>query len=178
MANTIPTKMIKQMNSTPYITGDLLSLVRRKERMYKVAKKSNSDRSWTKYRRLRNRVATSLRTAKSHFFEDLSSKVSQPKDFWTALRKLSPKQDRIPFDLHLNNTTASATLDKANLLNNYFSSCFTPATNTLSPPNTPLSPTRPAPAWKKCLVATMKSTNTYLPGKPILQLDQMAYLAR
>lgn len=101
------------------------------------------------YKRLRNCVTTSLRTAKSHFFEELTSKLSQPKDFWSALQKLSPKQDQLPFDLHLNRTTASTTQDKVDLLNSYFSSCFTPATNTLSHSNIPPHPNLPVLAWKK-----------------------------
>ena len=117
--------------------------------MYKVAKKFNSNRSRSKYKRVRNCIATSLRTAKSHFFEDLTSKLSQLKDFWTALQKLSLKQDRIPFDLHLNSTTASATQDKTKFLNSHFSSCFTPATNTLSLPNIPLSPDLSNPSLEK-----------------------------
>ena len=62
---------------------------------------------------------------KVQYFEALTDKLKSPRDFWFSYYKLSPKNNRIPVDLHHELVTAASSLEKANLLNCFFSSCFT-----------------------------------------------------
>ena len=79
--------------------------------------------------------------AKAAYFDKLASNLSSQKDFWSAYHKLAPRKDRIPVDLKLTSRTASTSTQKANLLNKFFSSCFSTS------PNPPVldSPTESTP---------------------------------
>ena len=126
ISQTIPSKVIKRRHNLPFLTSQLTKAIRKKFRLFRLAKKLGSDRAWHKYNQARNRVTTALRSAKAAYFENLSSNLSSPKDFWSAYHKLAPKKDRIPVDLKLNSVSASSSIQKANLLNKFFSTCFSP----------------------------------------------------
>ena len=136
MSQTIPSKVIKQNHNLPYLTDDLVSAIRRKHKLYKDARCLNTDRTWSKYHKLRNRVTTALRKAKTNYYKALSLKLKSPNDFWTAYHKLIPKKSRIATDHKYHDVSASTSLEKANLLNEFFSSCFTPSSQ-LSFPDSP-----------------------------------------
>ena len=126
ISQTIPSKVIKRRHNLPFLTSQLTKAIRKKFRLFRLAKKLGSDRAWHKYNQARNRVTTALRSAKAAYFENLSSNLSSPKDFWSAYHKLAPKKDRIPVDLKLNSVSASSSIQKANLLNKFFSTYFSP----------------------------------------------------
>ena len=98
-SQTIPSKVIKPNHNLPYLTDDLVSAVWRKLKLYKDARHLNTDRTWSKYHKLCNRVTTTLRKAKTNYYKALSLKLKSPKDFWTAYNKLIPKKPRIATDL-------------------------------------------------------------------------------
>ena len=133
MSKTIPTKLIKPSRNIPYLSHNLLRLVRKKHRLFKQAKRLNSDRAWSKYIKARNHLTSALRAAKAPYLENLSTTIRSPCDFWASYRKLSPKNQRISTDLKYNSFTASTSANKANLLNQFFNSCFTSPT---TPPST------------------------------------------
>ena len=119
-----PYKNIFSHHRLPYISKELVLLIRKKVRLYKQAVKLNTSNSWLKYNKARNRATSALRKAKQSFFTNLFSKIRSPKDFWSAYHKLSPKHNRIPEDLSYLSQIARDPKEKANLLNNFFCSCF------------------------------------------------------
>ena len=128
MSQTIPSKVIKHNHNLPYLTDDLVSAIRRELKLYKDAKRLNTDRTWSKYHKLRNCVTTALRKAKTNYYKALSLKLKSPKDFWTAYHKLRPKKSRIATDLKYHDVSASS-LEKANLLNEFSLLVLLPALN-------------------------------------------------
>ena len=52
----IPTKSPRKMKNAPWLTPDVLKLIRQKRIVYKRAKASNSGNLWTRYRNLKNRT--------------------------------------------------------------------------------------------------------------------------
>ena len=68
-----------------------------------------------------------IRVAKRDFFEDLASNRCDPKKFWATIRKLKPCSSTISNALHNGSSTATSDSDKANMLNEFFASCFNPA---------------------------------------------------
>ena len=137
MDKCIPTKNISSHRRLPYISKELVILIRKKVRLYKQAVRLNTSNSWLKYNKARNRATSALRKAKQSFFTNLSNKIRSPKDFWSAYHKLSPKHHRIPEDLSYLSQTARDPSEKANLLNHFFCSCFND--------NTPSMLSTPAP---------------------------------
>ena len=123
MSQTIPLKVVKRSNN---LSKDLMATTQRKARLFRRAKKLGTDKAWQKYTEARNRVMAALCSAKDAYFEELSSKLLSHRDFWSAYHKLSPKKDRIPVDLDHNNTKATSSSQKDNLLNYFFSTLFSP----------------------------------------------------
>ena len=130
MNNVIPTRRIKRISNLPYLTSHLQKLICKKHCLYKAAKQLSTSSA---YKSFRNHVTLALRSAKSRFYQSLSSKINSPQEFWKSFHKLAPKTSHIPVDLHLDNHIESTSLGKANLLNRFFASCFTKATLTVPP---------------------------------------------
>ena len=92
--------------------------MRKRNVAYKYAKQS---RNYVKYRKLRNQVIVKMRKAKEQFIQSLDP--AKPKQFWKAIKALSKCTSVIP-SLTYDGVTADTSLGKANMLNNYFATCF------------------------------------------------------
>ena len=101
--------------------------IRRRNRLYRKAKKSNNASCWTKFKFVRNRVISIIRQSKENYYERLSSKLksgtlSSP-DWWKTLKSMiSPHTETcIPplFDVSSDSMIADDH-EKANLLNVHF----------------------------------------------------------
>ena len=117
--------------------------MRKRNAAYKYAKQS---RHYIKYRKLRNQVTIKMRKAKEQFFRSLDP--AKPKQFWKAIKALSKGTSVIPSLTH-DGVTADTSLGKANMLNNYFATCFN---NSCNPLNEDLQPlvTTPFPEELLC----------------------------
>ena len=60
----IPTKSPRKMKNAPWLTPDVLKLIRQKRIVYQRAKASNSDNLWTRYRNLNNRIKKACNQAR------------------------------------------------------------------------------------------------------------------
>ena len=69
----------------------------------------------------------------------MSSLIRSPREFWSAYHSLTPNRRRIPHNLTNGTITAESLTSKANLLNSYFSSCFTNQPNYASASTPPAS---------------------------------------
>ena len=99
----------------PWLTKDIKKAIRARDRIFR--RESYSAR----YRKARNRVVSLLRKAKSDYFQQLNPHDS--KSFWKAVKYLNKSPTGIPA-LVYENVEASTDKEKADLLNNFFSSCF------------------------------------------------------
>ena len=135
---TIPSKLVSTSPHPPWITRSFLSRIRHRNFLFKRAKSSNSLLHWSTYRSFRNETLSFLRSLKAKFFHRLSSSPSS-RSFWSCIKKLRKKSSSIP-PLSLSGNTIHSDASKANLLNDFFSSCFNssnpidPSLNLCSPP--------------------------------------------
>ena len=67
LSSFIPKKTISSHKQLPYISKDLLILIRKKQRLFKQAKRLNSHCAWLKYNKARNKTTSTLRKSKQHF---------------------------------------------------------------------------------------------------------------
>ena len=132
MTEEVPSKLVKRSNSIPYLTPELLKLIRKKHCLFKLAAASGADHAWSKFRTIRNHTTSALRSARRIFLDSLTKKLNSPSDFWKSFHKLIPKKSRIPVDLSSGSETSSSPISKANLLNRFFASCFTCPSSTKS----------------------------------------------
>ena len=134
MEQCIPTKVLPpKRRNRPWINKSISQSIRRKNAAFKRAKNANSPRLWMYYKRTRNRVTSQLRLAKKKFFNNLN--LSNPKSFWKSIKALN-SQDTSVGTLYHNGNPCATDEQKANALNDYFTSCF----NRSSPPVTITTP--------------------------------------
>ena len=88
-------------------------LIHKKHRLFKLAKRLNSDHAWLKYSKARNKLTSALRAAKAQYLENLSTAIHSPRDCWVSYHKLSLKRQCIATDLKYNSHTASTSIHKA-----------------------------------------------------------------
>ena len=108
-------------------------MIRKKHKLYKRARKSNSQVDWKKFKDLRKATKKRLTIAHDNYLLDLlktddmdleTRKPTITKRFWTYIR--SKRQDNVGVTpLVINDDVVSDSREKANLLSNYFKSVFT-----------------------------------------------------
>ena len=126
---SIPNKIVTiRPNENPWITGHIKRLIRKRKRTFKKYKKTSNMFLLEKYKTLRNRVVNEIRKSKKEYFDKLegllSSASSNSKLFWKTSKqvlKTCRNSTNVP-NLIYNNEHAESDIDKANMLNNYFSS--------------------------------------------------------
>ena len=134
---TIPSKLTfpSNISSLPWINHSYLKCVKTRNSLFISAKKGGSPRLWAKYKSYRNETLAYLRQLKSKFFQSLSTS-SSPRSFWSAVERVRSKSISIP-SLIQDGSAVTSSSDKANVLNQYFSSCFNNITTPLSPSTHP-----------------------------------------
>ena len=114
MEQCIPKSVLPQRRNLPWLSKEIIQLIKKRNYYFKRARSNGGPNDLAKFRQLRNKVVSKLRIEKKTFFSELEP--SNPKEFWKKLRMLSHKECSIPI-LSNESTTASTSLDKANLLN-------------------------------------------------------------
>ena len=118
MHECIPSGTIPSRRNRPWLTKKLIQAIRRRNSIYKQAKATNN---FTKYRQYRNKVVGMLRNAKMAYFGKLNPRKS--KEFWKTCKLLNRTSSSIP-TLSNSATVAHTEIEKAELLNSFFASCF------------------------------------------------------
>ncbi|XP_045210645.2 uncharacterized protein LOC123562055 [Mercenaria mercenaria] len=144
-SKTIPNKVITvRPNDIPWMNGSIRKLIRKRNRIHKIAETSNDPTTWANFRKIRNEVINLIRKTKSEYISKLTDKMNSDNTTakeWFKLAKQVTKKDSsksIP-NLVSGNAQASSDVDKANLLNQYFcsQSCIDDTGHEL--PNIPVS---------------------------------------
>ena len=85
VADFIPLKTIRKRNAPPWLTGDILFLLRKKESVRKKLKLlPRNETLRDKFKTLRARTKHLIRESRANYFESLDIR-SQPKRFWSIL---------------------------------------------------------------------------------------------
>ena len=143
MEDCIPRASIRTRKNLLWLNKDLIRTMRKQNAAFKYAKWSWN---YTKYRKLRNQVTAEMKKAKLQFFQSLDP--TKPKQFWKAIKALS-KGASVILPLIHEGVTANSPLGKANMLNNYFATCFNKSCNPLNVDQQPVI-TTPFPEELLC----------------------------
>ena len=110
----------------PWITCRIRRLIRKRKRTYRKFKRTSNIFLWEKYKTIRNKIVSSIRKSKKEYFEKLdsilSSGTTNMKLFWKTSKQLlntRKSTSTIP-TLNLNNEHAETVIQKATMLNDYF----------------------------------------------------------
>ena len=117
----VPQRSLKLQKSLPWITGDIVGLIKERNFHFLKAKKSNDPIHFALYKSLRNQIVGLLRVAKKDFFNSLAPTNS--KQFWKTIKMINKEQSQIP-SLSYDNLEAVTPKEKADMLNSFFSLCW------------------------------------------------------
>ena len=122
----IPCKLSSTRFNQPWITRNIKSLSRKKQRSYNQARALNTSEAWVKYKELKQFTQQECRKAYNHFIANLTdvNKPGSSKKFWSFIKSKRKDQCEVP-PLVCNGATHTDDLTKANVLNNQFTSVFT-----------------------------------------------------
>ena len=81
----VPYKTTKSRHNLPWITNDIKRSMRKRDRHFPRARKSNSNTDWSIFRKLRNSVAKSITSHKNYINNIIGSKVIPHSLRWIPL---------------------------------------------------------------------------------------------
>ena len=124
MKQCIPQKVLPPRRNLPWLSKSLVQLMRKRNLLFSRAKRTNRKSDLEKYRQTRNRVVSQLREAKCRFLKTINPHSA--KKFWKAVKRLNKTHSSIPV-LTNGSTTAHSDREKAEMLSDFFSTCFNQA---------------------------------------------------
>ena len=126
MNNTIPHCNTKAKSHLPWISRELIRMQRRRNKSHKKAKQTGLNKHWEQFRELRRQTTKALATSyKSYVNNQIGDSLkTNPKRFWSFIKANKRENIGIP-TLRVNEKPITNDRDKANALNNQFTSVFT-----------------------------------------------------
>ena len=126
----IPKASLPEKKSLPWMTKQIVQLIRKRNYYFRKYKKYNCTTTYSRYKSLRNKVVTCLRQSKSNYFKNLDPKSN--KAFWKTVNLLSKSESAIP-SLVSNDSMVTTDKEKVEVLNIHFTKCFNYSVPPLDP---------------------------------------------
>ena len=120
----IPSGKVKVRRNLPWINKEVLDAIRKRNTLFRFAKRSGKPSDFAKYKAKRNEVVLILRKSKQSFFnQNLNN--ADTKTFWKTVRLLNGNSSSISTLLDVaNSASMESSSAKADCLNKYFYTCF------------------------------------------------------
>ena len=141
MEDYIPKVTISIKHNLPWMNRNIKAKLRKRNSVYRRARKTGHPSLWKNYTSLRNEVITILRKSKR---EHLKVSRQGCKQFWKTVKSLKKAYNQIP-TLKTDSIIASSNTAKASLLNNVFSQNFNTSTHRLTDIDFMTDPSSPYP---------------------------------
>ena len=120
----IPRKQTSRSFIAPYFTSEIVHLLHQKETTRKRAKKLDSVAIWEKFRDLRRRAKTLIKSRKRDYIKNLAESLpTNPKKFWIFFKSKSSKSS-LPDTMTLSDTSFTTSTAKADAVNQFFAFVF------------------------------------------------------
>ena len=94
MRECVPHRRLPPRHNLPWLSKSLVQLMKRRNMLFSRSKRSKKKSDFEKYKKLRNRVTTQLRDAKTSFFRQINPRDT--KKFWKSVKYLNKNQSSIP----------------------------------------------------------------------------------
>lgn len=134
MDEHVPSKTSTNRRNIPWFNRSLRRRTKKRQKLYNKARQTDNPDDWHKFKEFRKTCRQSLNKARRDYInDDLEASIKDnPKAFWTFMKKLRNENNGIA-DLRVNNKLLNNSKDKADALNNQFSSVFTKEDTTSLP---------------------------------------------
>ena len=135
----VPKSKTRNIHDHPWIDKELLSLIKRKNKQRLKANRTGCVHDAQKFKDLRRLTKQLISQKKKEYATKLRDSVTEnPKRFWSFVKSSRSVKITANF-LRDNQSFITDSRDKANLLNSFFHSVFSPAQATTATSNLPLS---------------------------------------
>ena len=121
MQECIPQKTLPPRHNLLWLSKSLVQLMRKRNQLFSQAKRSKREVDLAKYRKMCNRVFSQLRSAKANYFNRINP--HDAKQFWKTVNYLNKVKSSIPV-LTRDDVTARSDKEKADMISEYFTTCF------------------------------------------------------
>ena len=121
----VPHGNLRKGSNVPWVNKELRKLMKKRNRIFKKAKKTSKVTQWDKYRQLRREVKKKIRSSYVHYLQNdiCNSLKHNPKLFWNFIK--SRKCDRGTIEcLNVNGTIITEDQQKADAFNVQFNQVF------------------------------------------------------
>ena len=127
--NNVPTKETSSKSHQPWITTETKRLIRKKNRWFRKAKQTNTEKDWKIYKKIKAETQRTCRKTHDRYLNDIFTEDTSNKKLWTYIKTRRQENVGIP-DLKdkNNNTLTSDPVKKANLIHKHFDSVFSDPT--------------------------------------------------
>lgn len=131
----IPKHVIKNINSPPWIDGEVVHMSNKKETARRKAHRINSENSWANYKKIRNKLRNLTNSKYIKYISDSVDFIaSNPKRMWSLIRAKC-KNKSIPDTVHHAGNKADNAKQKATIFNGFFFSNFTSDSDDMTYPD-------------------------------------------
>lgn len=121
-----PYKTVSVKRDRPaYITREIIDIGKERDRLFKIARKSNIESDWVTARKQRQRVNYALKRAKAEFYKSLLVETrGDSRKFWGRINDLLPKKKSPSISIITNQETGCDLegTNAANYINHFFCS--------------------------------------------------------
>jgi hypothetical protein len=120
----VPSRYVHVKSAAPWIDADVINLSNKKETARRLAKRSNKEADWSRYKKFNNKLKNLVRVKHNQFLNSCFESIdTNPKRFWSMVSHKS-KKGSIPHEVYLENDVAVDPQAKAKLFNEFFHSQF------------------------------------------------------
>ena len=125
MEGCVPKKILGKKQKSIYLSQDTIKLKDKKAKLWRQYKKTRGNYDLMQYKRAKNKLRSLTRSQRINFENNLAKDIkAQPKKFWAYVKSRTKTRCKIP-SLRTKESKASTAAEKAEALNNFFSSVFT-----------------------------------------------------
>ena len=119
----VPYRTTKSRHNLPWITNEIKRSMRKQDRLFLRARKSNSNNDWSNIRKFRNFVGKLITSSHRIYMNNVigSNLVENPKSFWSYVKLKRTDNICVP-TLKTGTQVCNYNIDKAEALNNHICS--------------------------------------------------------
>ena len=126
MEGNIPNKLKGKKKKNMYLSIEAIRMKDKKNTLWRRYKKSGKHYDLFRYRRVKNQLRSLTRRLRINFENDIARNLkTAPKKYWAYVKSRTKLRSKIPILSGQDESTATTPLEKANTLNDFFSSVFT-----------------------------------------------------
>ncbi|MCP3930316.1 MAG: hypothetical protein GY705_14575 [Bacteroidetes bacterium] len=122
--DNVDSKLTSSKTHQPWITSETKRMIRKKNRWFSLAKKSNSPRVWNRYKKIRSDTQRICRRAHDDYVNEIFKGDTANKKMWSYVKSKRQEHVSIPDVKDESNSLTSDPSKKAEIIHKQFDSVF------------------------------------------------------